>query len=566
MTGRADDLVLDQADLVAEIRATRPWVLWLGAAVSIAEPAAAPMAGPVRAALLRLLAGEGEGPPARDDPARAAVDRLTAWADPPLGAMAFEALLGEVAAHTGSFVPRLLEALYPARAEARPAATHRAVAALVPGVFDLVVTTNFDECLEEASPTLAGPLVPAGGAFNPRGRRLLKVHGTASDPASLAATPEGLRTRTGDEWQGSLEAAIAGRSVLFVGYSFSDRADLAPVLARALDAPGTRYVRAFDPRHVPAGAPVASQLVANSIGTSRDLLIRLAEAEGAAVAEAVAPPSWRDQELRAHGAARRAARESGLSAAQRLAAVGALAFWLEVPRLPRRCFEAAAVAAGAPLDAALEARLLVRERRYARALRQFDAIIASGTLSPEQRIEALAGAGFCARAGGRRQTARRRYRDAIAAMHEAGLHAGSLDPYLADQLLRGVAEVEVDAALRARSGPGRERLLVSAEAKLAALERLPGLALRERPLLTVGRGRIAAARGDDEAAARLFASAADAMAMWGTRTPRPWWSGWPRSRSATPRGSRLSGCGRSRAASGRRPRRWPGSGWPSAPA
>ncbi len=491
----------------AFFRTAGPWVLWIGSAVSVEEPASVPMAPAIIGALLRELASGSEPcDPAVEDLLRRGRCELDRNGRHDLLArrVPFEVVLGEVANHTEVFVTRLLQELMPPGAAAANG-NHDAIAKLLGHGVDLVVTTNFDECLEAAfgDPPLSRA-VPTAGRFDVPRRGLLKVHGTVSDPASLAATPEGLAMRISDAWRDSLADALAGRDVLFVGYGFNDPFDIQPALRLAVERRARIYWACRDGEtdvHR-IGLPVAG-LAPNDLADPRRNLLRVLA--DAVPASAAAGPVRGMASIEQWTAAVRAVERTRdvllLSADRKLAALAALFYWIEEGDLALRYFGVAARCPGATsVDRHTLARASLRARRCRRAVRLFDAMLreelpAADPARAIKEIDWCIGAGHVARTGGRRGLARSYFARAGQALARSGLRLEEM-PYLADQYMRSQAGEELERARTSTRAPARGRHLARAEAWMDRLDRVEGLALSTRPLLLLERARFEILRGD----------------------------------------------------------------------
>ena len=501
-------------DFASFFGSTSPWVLWFGSAVSVEKPSAVPMGPAIIGALIKELASGTE-------PCRPAVERMLRQGRRDLDRngrrdlsarhVPFEVILGEVANHTEMFVPRLLEELMPSSTTA-PNRNHEAIAELFRhGLVDLLVTTNFDECQEAALGTIAPPpMVPVSGPFTVSGPGLLKLHGTISDPPTLAATPEGLGSRSTDEWRGSLAAALAGRNILFVGYGFNDPFDIQPALRRAVQQGAHVYwaCRGADADIGRLEFEVTS-LIPHDLGDPRRNLLRMLADTKPLDRAAPHGMSSIEQRASAEAAVDRTRDACPLPVDRKLAAFAALFYWIEEGDLALRYFEAAAACPGATsVDRHTLARASLRARRGRRAVRLFDAMLREELpeADPERaakEIDWCIGAGHVARTGGRPRLARTYFARARRALNRSGLRLEE-DPYLADQVMRSQAGEEVEAARMSATPARRARHLVLADDWLDRLQRVPGLSLSTRPLLDLERARIALLRGDRRAAlARL---------------------------------------------------------------
>lgn len=194
----------------------RPWVLWLGSYISAVTPSLIPLADEIFAAVIRELATLTPENKLKALTRRAQGDLLPQGRlSSSLSDVPFEVKLGEIEQHTGSFVSGMVKALLPLQTP--PNANHDAIVQLFKTgeLFDLIVTTNFDECLESLFPFCR--IVPVGAPFSvPSGRPLVKLHGTISDPKTIATTMRALAFRTvGGKWTHSVIEMLANKDVLF---------------------------------------------------------------------------------------------------------------------------------------------------------------------------------------------------------------------------------------------------------------------------------------------------------------------------------------------------------------
>ncbi len=502
-----------QIDLGAFARlftARAPWVLFVGSPVSVAEPTCVPGVPAIVSALLDEL-GEGDEKSV-SGASRLLQDAAAAFAKDDRESLVgerrrvpFEVILGEIANHTGDFVPRFIQRMVPCRQEALPNANHLAIARLVDaGLVDLVITTNFDESLEVAAPRLKVS-VPLGGKLSmPRSPGLLKLHGTASCSDTLAINPDSLARRDRSEWREFVADAHMGRNVLFVGYGFNDPFDITPALRMAAESDGTQFYwacRLPDLERLPA-VPLAGAILHDLYKSAGNILNILAR-DTAAVA--LPPePSGTDgatQGARAAGAIARAIAPSPISVSEKLAALAALFYWTEDGEAALHYFRVASECPGSRIDDHTLARASMRARRFRQATRYFDRILATELpkMDPDARVRAeidwSVAAGFCSSTGGRRREAGGYYLRARRAFNRSGLSVSDLGPYLADQLLRSQAGHEISKARFGLDRSKREERLRRAERYLNVLEQFD-LALATRPLLALDRARIALARGN----------------------------------------------------------------------
>jgi tetratricopeptide (TPR) repeat protein len=171
--------------------------------------------------------------------------------------------------------------LFAALARVSPSAAHRLLADLVRlGLLKSILTTNFDELIE--------------AAIGQPGTVVSKLHGTVSDPSSIAVTLEGV---AGYSLLPARERAITTMfaegehdAVLVIGYSCSDYFDITP----AIEALGDRLKRIWIVEH-DVGADRAEDIVAKHernpfkrcrhgvrlFGDTDALLARIAAATGA---------------------------------------------------------------------------------------------------------------------------------------------------------------------------------------------------------------------------------------------------------------------------------------------
>jgi pentatricopeptide repeat protein len=498
-----------------------PWILWLGSYVSIERPAAVPGVGAILDALAEELSRGDE--PAVPEAAALLTNsgdlfKVLRERDVP-----FEVILGQAYDHTGLFVTGYLQQTVPASAQPNP--NHRAAVALALGAarapVGLVITTNFDECLEAASGHRFTVSSPQQGPFEiPTSPGLLKVHGTISDPASLGVTPAALAKRDTLQWRTSLASSLAGRNVLFVGYGFRDTFDVTPALLAAAQAGARFYWACSDgelTRRVPV--PITARIPHDLRVANRNLLRCLVPeaASGYGDPDGFAPE---DQLETARRGCAEALADIPLPVAAKLAALGALHYWLEHGRAAVKYFAASSRCPGSHVDRQLLARAYSRSRRFRAAVRLFDLMLREdlpkGEL-PTDKVERVkraidwhVGAGFCAATGGRPVQAARHYRQARAAFNQAKregiLDERRLGPYLADQLLRSQAAEEVRLA-RWHGGRDRDRHLERAGRYLDRLEAIGGLELATRPLVVLDRALLELARGNRAVALQLLEDA-----------------------------------------------------------
>lgn len=195
---------------ILQISASGELTLFVGSFVSARSPTSLPMAAEFKQAVLTTL-WRGcrsrlnsvlAGPPST-------MLRGSQWPALPL-----EMLIEEVLAATEIPVDQLLSFLD----EATPNYNHAVLARLLDEGSTRVVTTNFDELIEEARS------VPGDR------RKLSKPHGTISDPAevTIRLTQVGRRILSVKKRR-DLEKDLYGRDICFVGYSGRDL-DIQPIL------------------------------------------------------------------------------------------------------------------------------------------------------------------------------------------------------------------------------------------------------------------------------------------------------------------------------------------------
>jgi hypothetical protein len=507
-----DEMELDE--FVSFFFAQRdPWVLWLGSSISIEEPSRIPSADAMLDALLDEMS-EGDEPGVPEAGLRLArAHRLLARGGEfalrkQVGpSVPFEIALGQVWDHTDPFVPTYLEKITPR--DARPNPNHLAAAVLAlgsassPARVRLIVTTNFDECLEGAARSRIAVSVPKQGAFPILpAPGLLKLHGTISDRSSLGATPAALAQRDSREWRDSLVQCLGTSNVLFVGYSFSDTFDITPALVEA-EANGARFYWMCLRDNCPPTPPVnVHRIIFHDLREANgNVLRRLAPTTGAPM------PVWPDQMEIARWGCRDVQRQLNLPVARKLAAFGALFYWIERGEESLRYFLLSSRCPGSQVNPHVLATASSRARRFRAAVRWFERMLdtdlpAGRRASVRDEIDWHVGAGFCASTGGRPMVAARHYRKAREAFNRAKragwLTEEDLGPHLADQLLRSQAGEQIRMA---RWHPRhRARHLDRAASYLDRLEAIGGLALATKPLLPLERARLELTRGNRAAA------------------------------------------------------------------
>lgn len=157
--------------------------------------------------------------------------------------------IGDLAEQQQGGVPALQEmavALAPFT-EADPTFPHRALALLLLEGALVVMTTNWDSCIERAIPgQVISPIVTDADRLLYRGTRLYKVHGCAHRPATVLVT----RSQLGRPpvWAEAEVAAALGRAtVIFIGIG-----DVAPYVRSRLEA---LLERLGDTDHVRVASP-----------------------------------------------------------------------------------------------------------------------------------------------------------------------------------------------------------------------------------------------------------------------------------------------------------------------
>ena len=412
------------------------------------------------------------------------------------GVIPFEAIVGEVESHTGGLIPAFIDALFSRAGSARQNGHHEvAVALREAGLFECIITTNFDECLEAVPGSSDTPLNPqAPDAWEWRGEPLIKVHGSISTPGSLAATPTGLAVRAPrSPWNRSLVDFLEGRNVLFVGYGFNDFADITPALVSAAER-GARYHWAHfgpaPPSEVPSG--VVTLISTDLASPNRDIL-RLIGAQVLPGRTWTVDPTVKAT-LQTRSDAALAACSGSIRDGERLAARAALHYWVRDGRRATQYFRQSSAAVGSfgPPERRLIANSLLRWRRYRRAERDFVGLASDAARQPSSNataavVDLLCAAAFAAEEGGRHRQAHRHRMRVMSLLDEAGLRPETQLPYVADQVLRGTAEGEIKLALRSWTRSARADHLALATKLLDLVDRvqdlnwsIPHLVLRDR--------------------------------------------------------------------------------------
>ena len=251
----------------------------------------------------------------------------------------FEVILGQVSDHTGAFVPTYLQMVTPVSAPHNP--NHLATASLALGSLSaqskekLVVTTNFDEC--SRTHRAAASRLP----FHRKGPSLLRAHRPCSNCTGRSQIPQALGRRR-PLWQGETPASCATRL---------PRAWLAAACSSSATASATRstFLRLFRRRHRtersstgPArkakrttrfGFRLRQRSPHNLFDANRNLLRRLVPDAGKGYVD---PAGAGDQLAVARRGCEAAQAEVQTPVAARLAAFGALCYWLEKESVCRR--------------------------------------------------------------------------------------------------------------------------------------------------------------------------------------------------------------------------------------
>jgi hypothetical protein len=504
------------SDFLAGFDLRTGWVLWIGAGTSLPLPAGLPTVGPVIDVLLKRLGAAGSGSSSTDRLAARVAEwfresgRYDLVSGAP-GGPSFEAVMGEVAGHTGGLVGDYLRRLYPSKARSQPNSNHRVIVELAQaGDCSLVVTTNFDQCIEAAGFPADRVLVPGPRGFETCPGTLLKVHGTSSRPASMAATPAGLSSRANSPaWSRSLLEAIRGRDVLCFGYSLRDWFDINPVLQKAVASAGTRLV-VFGPKlEKYADGP---QLAAF---TRDDDYVALQVMAGKSPLR-LAVPSRLDQDAAAQRALREAEAKFGLSPAMALQALAGLLHRVEDGENSLHLYALAAQTPGTTVDDALMAAALLRARRYRAAERRLARVLA-GPLPVWERIRLESGAGYLAQAGGRPDDAERHFSRAERLFEDEGRDLRPWPRAAADEFLRGRAERLVRRAMGRWNERERHRDLDRAEVyydMLCRYERSRGFLISVHLLVPMLKARIALGREDRAMARSILEAIAPDVIRW----------------------------------------------------
>jgi SIR2-like domain len=179
--------------------------VFAGAGVSVSQPAALPAFAGIRDAILSQL-GMGDYFPAGDS------TQLTERQQAAVG-LAPEPFLLALQRSNVQLIPWLRQVL----SNGSPNAAHAALAQLA-AAGARVWTVNFDTLVEDAA---AHPLRTAAWPRHPSAdTQLHKPHGTLT--GDLIVTSEQVLAGIDAEWERKLRADVAGRTVVFIGYSARD--------------------------------------------------------------------------------------------------------------------------------------------------------------------------------------------------------------------------------------------------------------------------------------------------------------------------------------------------------
>lgn len=513
MTAAHDAGPLSAAGFAHRERASSGWVVWLGSGASLAAPSNVPGVTDLLAALFGVL-GSPVGQQARRLIRRTM--RQVGSAEDLVAQIPFEVAVGEIFRCTRDLVTDFLAGVIPDRGRAQPNATHRAAHALMSdGFADLVITTNFDECLEAAGPWSA--LVPGGDAFTVNAHNLLKIHGTVSRAETLVATMEAVLRRVRKEWTQSLSAVVAGKRILVLGYGFHDFLDILPALGEARPAAQV-YWADLNPSlgsrqiHLPIAERIQADL-RNPEGNPLVLLARLRGNELPADAPtASAPASTR---AACEAAIGRITADLNITDVERARSLGAICGWLELGSPALRCLRFVQRCDPSSVSGEDLAAALARARRYRRACHEILALTGHD-LSPRTKVVHLCQAGHCAASGGMSRTAARCFAHADQLVAEGGLDPAAWPAEAADHYLRGTSENMLRRAFGAFSTGLRLRLLREAEQRSQALLSHEGLPPLQQALIYRNLARIDLLRGDTAGAlARIEEQALPFAQYWG---------------------------------------------------
>ena len=220
------------------------WIIWIGAGVSVAPPARLPAAAPLTWFTVRQTCG------AEVETRLAALwtrlNRIarTPSVEHPLSEIPrLETIVGEIAGAQKSASVRQTAFLrgFESFAEAPFNENHALAAALI-AAGATVVTTNFDECIQNAYAAIPGlrPLKAEWMGMTARFNRtdgnpgeLWHIHGIARDTTRLGATVEMVKDGMPDAFERTLRSRLQSRvAIAFFGYSASDSFDVTPFFAQ----------------------------------------------------------------------------------------------------------------------------------------------------------------------------------------------------------------------------------------------------------------------------------------------------------------------------------------------
>ncbi len=192
------------ADLAGLVGGHKP-VLFLGAGVSIAEPAALPLAGQLIKGFIEALTADSKLKKLTSELPDDAFD----------GLLSPEIIYNAVSEYAAPVVPHLFKA---ALGSDRPNVNHRIVAGLVSGGYvERIITTNFDSLIEQC-------LDATGGRVDVRDEcneaPLWKIHGDIRAQMSIALSEVALLGFS--PMPMLLARALAGKVVVVAGYSGND--------------------------------------------------------------------------------------------------------------------------------------------------------------------------------------------------------------------------------------------------------------------------------------------------------------------------------------------------------
>lgn len=454
--------VLSATEAVARLRQVRAsqgkLVLWVGSWVSVAEPTAIPSVDDIYGAVISALSRIPDSHRLAHNIRRAERELQPTS---PLGlsikSIPFEARIGEIAAHTGDFVPAFLQRLILGRC---PNRNHKLIARLAAEWFDVVITTNFDECLEDTL-TQWKQVVPDMRGFSQPGElSIIKLHGTIGEPDTVVATIRAIEERTARKrWTESLKRILSNRSVLFVGYGFHDDFDITPALLEAQKEGATFYWADRQPFLLRGTAARLRPIQIDHDLIHNNLLELLAEATQNRSA------TGHDLKEHAMEACIEVAQHSKIEVTQRLSALASVYYWAERGDRALQLFKELEKLDPTADHEHLLANAYMRARKFRSAGAIFDNLLNERLPIDETEktfkwVEWNCGAGHCAGSGGRPYLASLYFDAAVQKLERA---SGGLDAfltyvydssrlrsrvvYIADQMLRGHAENEIRLAL-----------------------------------------------------------------------------------------------------------------------